>query len=593
MPPVTNLDPSKKGQVKSLRLLMGYLRPHKKLIVWALVALLFTSIAMLSIGGALKYLVDEGLNKGNPALLDKAFLLMLGVILLLAIASYVRVMLGLRIGERMVAAIRRDVFERVIGMEIEFFETARTGDLVSRITSDTALLHTSLSTSISFAIRNIVLSLGGIVMLIITSPSLTAYVAIIIPLVVIPLLVLGRKVRGYSRMAQEKIADIGSHVEEVISGIRTVQAFSLEKFEKHRFFTLIDATVSIGLRRIHYKALLISLVMGLIFSAVILVLWMGGKHVLAGDMTGGQLTAFIFYAVAVASSLGALSEIYGELQQVAGATERLMELVSLKPTIFAPQKPTPLPSPVKGEVRFEQVEFHYPSRRGHNAISTFSLDVAPGETVALVGQSGAGKSTLFQLLLRFYDVANGRILVDGVDIRTLDPQVLRSQIGLVPQDPIIFSTNVWDNIRCGKPDAPTKDIITAAEAASALEFIHTMPDGFDTFLGEKGVRLSGGQKQRIAIARAILRNPPILLLDEATSALDSENELKVKTAIDALMKDRTTIVIAHRLSTVMNAHRIVVLHDGKIDAIGTHHELMQTSPLYARLATLQLSKMTE
>ena len=589
-PPVSNLDPTKKGNVKSLRMLGEYLLPHKKLLGWALVALFFTSSAMLSMGWALKYLVDEGIGKGNPHLLDNAFFMMIAVVLLLAVASYARVMLVLRVGERVVAELRKDVFDRVIAMDISFFESTRSGDLVSRITTDAALLHTSLSTSISFSIRNIIMVIGGAIMLVYTSPVLTGYVAIIIPLVLVPLIVLGKRVRSYSRLSQQKVSDIGSEVEEAVYGIRTVQAFSLEGFEQNRFNKAVDETLSVGLKRVQSKALLLALIMGLVFSAVVMVLWIGGKQVLHGDMTGGALSAFVFFAITTASSLASLSELYGELQQVAGATERLMELKALTPSIMPPQHPKVLTPPISGAISFTDVSFFYPSRKDKAAVSGFNLDIAPGETVALVGHSGAGKSTLFQLLLRFYDISTGRITIDGVDIRDLDPRALRSLMGIVPQDPVVFSTNVWDNIRCGNPDAPTKDILSAAAAASALEFIEKLPDGFDTYIGEKGARLSGGQKQRIAIARAILRNPRILLLDEATSALDSENEQKVWHAVDGLMQNRTTLVIAHRLSTVRNAHRIILMNDGKIDAIGNHDELMKVSELYHRLATLQFSQ---
>ncbi len=590
MPPISNLPPSEKGDIRHLRAIYGYLRPHGRMLLWAVVALVFTSAAMLGLGAALKYLVDEGLSEGRGGLLDKAFFIMLGVVALLSLASYARVMLMLRVGERVIADIRRDVFARVIAMDAPFFETTRTGELVSRLIGDTVLLHQSLVSSIPFAFRNGILALGGILMLFVTSMKLTAYVSLIMPLVLVPLLLIGRKVRKHTYRSQQKVAELGSHTEEVLFGIRTVKAFGLEHHHLDQFQRELVEIQSIAKQRINAKALLFALIFGLIFTAIITVLWIGGSQMLEGTLSGGQLSAFIFYAVIVASSLGALSEFYGELQQAAGAAERLMDLAALSPTIASPSRPVPLPSPVRGALRFDSVGFHYPARADREALSDFSLDVAPGETIALVGQSGAGKSTLFQLLLRFYDPTRGRILLDGIDIRALDLSVLRGQIGLVPQDPVIFSGNVWENIRCGRPEAPVKDIITAAEAASALEFIQAMPDGFDTYLGEKGVRLSGGQKQRIAIARAILRNPPILLLDEATSALDSENERNVKNAIEILMKNRTTLVIAHRLSTVMNAHRIIVLHQGKIAAIGTHESLLQTSPHYARLATLQFSQ---
>lgn len=584
--PVT--QPSR-PRLRSLAQLSGYLRPHGLTLLFALIALLLTSSAVLGMGAALRFLVDEGLGKGNPDLLDNAYFVMLGVIFVLAGASFARVSMVLKVGEQVVAAIRRDVFSRVVHMDVAYFEMTRTGDIISRITTDTTILQTLLSSSVSFAIRNLIMAVGGITMLIITSPTLTGYLALIVPVVLVPIVLLGRHVRRLSRESQQSVADISAHAEETVFGIRTVQALSLERFETGRFEAHVKRTLDLGYSRINAKAWLYSTVIALVFGAVITVLWFGGRDVLAGSMTAGALSAFIFYAIVVASAMGALSEASSEVQQAAGAAERLMELTTITPGIVAPPQPVPLPDTLRGEVVFDNILFHYPSRPDRAALEDLSLSVAPGETVALVGHSGAGKTTLFQLLLRFYDPRQGAVLIDGIDVRDLDPHELRRHIGLVPQDPIIFSANGWDNIRCGRPDASAKEVIMAAEAASALEFLERLPEGFDTHLGEKGVRLSGGQKQRVAIARAIVRNPRILLLDEATSALDAEHELQVRTAMANLMQGRTTLVIAHRLSTVMRADRIVVMQHGRIEAIGTHADLMQTSPLYARLATLQLS----
>lgn len=580
-------DQGPKGKISSLGRLRSYLRPYRLRIVMAMVALAISSTIVLGFGTALKYLIDQGLEKSDITLLDRSFAILISLTFLLAIATYTRYYLVSWVGEKAVADIRRDVYKRVIRMDTAFFETTRTGELLSRITTDTTLLQTVVGSTLSMALRNGVLFIGGSIMLFHTSLHLASYVAVIVPLVVVPIVVVGRQVRRLSRATQGRIADLSSHAEETISGIRTIQAFSLEDYESERFSEQVDLSLKTALSRIRTRAALIALVIGFVFGAIMTVLWIGERDVMQNQMTSGTLSAFIFYAVVVAGSVGAISEVVGELQRAAGATERLMELLSFVSTVAEPLYPVPLPSPLVGRIQYDKIVFHYPSRPDRAAIEGLDLVVEPGETLALVGPSGAGKTTLFQLLLRFYDPLSGRVTIDGMDIRDAKLSELRSHIGLVPQDPVIFSANAWDNIRCGKPDATTKEILLAAEGASALEFLEKLPDGLDTHLGEKGVRLSGGQKQRIAIARAMIRNPRILLLDEATSALDSENERKVQQALLNLMQGRTTLIIAHRLSTVQNATRIAVINNGKLEALGNHEDLLGRNELYARLCALQ------
>jgi ATP-binding cassette subfamily B protein len=576
-----------KGNIKSLTQLRGYMKPYRLRIVGALIALFFTSSIVLAMGSALKFLIDDGIDKNDVKLLDRSFIIFIGLTLTLAVATFARYYLVSWVGEKVVADIRRDVYNRVIRLHTAFFETTRTGELLSRLTTDTTLLQSVVGSTISVALRNILLFLGGGFMLFHTSPRLAFYVSLIVPVVVVPIIVVGRQVRKLSRATQGKIADLSSYAEETLAGIRTIQAFSLETHEAARFSEQVDISMNTALSRIRMRATLTALVIAFVFGAIMTVLWIGERDVMQKEMTSGTLSEFLFYAVIVAGAVGAISEVVGELQRAAGATERLMELLNLTSAVKDPEHPVPLPQPLQGRVSFDNIVFHYASRPDRAAIDGLHLSVEPGETVALVGPSGAGKTTLFQLLLRFYDPMSGVVTLDGIDIRTLALTDLRSHIGIVPQDPIIFSTNAWDNIRCGRPDAPTKDILLAAQNASALEFLEKLPDGLDTHLGEKGVRLSGGQKQRIAIARAMIRNPRVLLLDEATSALDSENEVKVQDALTRLMQGRTTLVIAHRLSTVLNASRIAVINEGRLEAIGNHSQLFASNPLYRRLAELQ------
>lgn len=584
---LTGNEQPPKGKISSLRHVARYLKPYRLSIMGACIALLFTSFSVLGIGAALKYLIDSGIVAENTKLLDAYYWRLLGVVVVLAIATFARYYLISWVGERVVADIRNDVYKKILSMHAAFFETTRTGEILSRLTTDTTLLQNVVGSSISIFLRNIVLLVGGAVMLVITSMHLTEYVVILLPLVIAPIIVLGKRVRTLSRATQNRVADISAHAEETLSAIRTVQSMSLETFEQSRFGDIVFKARQTAVNRIRTRATLTAIVITLVFGAIVTVLWIGGRDVVTGTISPGDLSAFIFYAVIVAGSLGAISEVIGELQRAAGATERLMELMALESDIKAPDVPAVMPDPIDGIICLNDITFSYPARPDLPSLEQFSLTVEPGRTIAIVGPSGAGKTTIFQLILRFYDPQHGSITIDGINVKDVEPSALREQIGTVPQDPVIFSANVWDNIRCGAPNASDEQVIEAAKAASALEFIERFKDGFNTHLGEKGVRLSGGQKQRIAIARAIVRNPRILLLDEATSSLDSENEKLVQNALDVIMKECTTLVIAHRLSTVLKADKIVVLDEGKIDAIGTHDELLSSSELYKRLAELQ------
>ncbi|MCP5366664.1 MAG: ATP-binding cassette domain-containing protein [Hyphomicrobiales bacterium] len=576
-----------KRSIRVLARVLVYLRPYAGRVAVALVALTVTAMCVLGLGQGLRALVDGGFSGGDTGALDRALLLMLGLAGVMSVGSFVRFYMVSWLGERLVADLRQAVFDRVVGLHPGFFEVTKTGEILSRLTTDTTLLQSVVGSSASMALRNLLNLLGGTVMMLVTNPKLTGLALLVVPVVVVPILVFGRRVRKLSRASQDRVADVGAFAEESFNAIRTVQAFTHEAEDRRRFGREVANAFAVAVRRIRARGLLTAVVILLVFTAIATILWVGGRDVMAGAITGGELTAFMYYAVIVAFSVGVISEVFGELQRAAGATERLVELLDMEPEILAPANPAPLPEPARGHLRFDGVTFHYPSRPDHAALTDFTLEVEPGETVALVGPSGAGKSTAFQLLLRFYDPEGGRVLLDGVDIRETDPKALRERFALVPQDPVVFAADGWENIRYGRPGADDDAVRAAAEAAAAAQFLDALPDGFATFLGEKGVRLSGGQRQRLSLARALLRDPAVLLLDEATSALDAENERLVQAALEKLKKGRTTLVIAHRLSTVINADRIAVIDGGRLVASGTHTHLLETSPLYARLAALQ------
>ena len=558
------------------------------MVVGAGVALVIAAGSVLAIGQAIRRVIDHGFGQ-EQVLIDQYFLALLGVVCILAAATFARYYFVTWLGERIIADLRAAVYNHVIGLSPAFFETMRTGEVLSRLTADTTLIQTVIGSTASIALRNVLMFIGGSVLLVISSPKLTGLVFLMLPVVILPILIFGRKVRRLSRDSQDRIADISSYAEESLSAIQVVQAFCHEAIDRLRFGQVTNEAFGVAVRRTRARAWLTALVMLLIFGAVDAVVWIGAKDVIAGEMSGGQLAAFVFYAIIVAGALGALAEVYGELQRAAGAAERLVELLAVEPGIETAEQPLALPSLGSCAIGFRDVTFEYPSRPDLPALKNFNLDVAPGETVALVGPSGAGKTTVFQLLLRFYDPQVGQVTVDGVDLRQADPAEARARISLVPQDPVIFAANARENILYSRPDAGEAALLAAADAANASEFIDALPEKYDTFLGQKGVRLSGGQRQRLSIARAILANPPVLLLDEATSSLDAESERAVQDALEGLMAERTTIVIAHRLATVLKADRIVVMEQGTVVETGRHAELVEAGGLYARLAALQFN----
>lgn len=577
-----------RAATSSLFALIPFLRPYRGRMALALAALLLAAGATLVLPVAFGRLIDHGFAAGDASRIDIYFLALFGVALLLAAATASRFYLVSWLGERVTADLRRAVYDHALGMSPAFFETTRTGEVLSRLTTDTTLIQTVVGTSLSLGLRNIFLLAGGLVMLTVTSPTLTAYILGTLVAVIAPIVFFGRKVRRLSAASQGRLADASAVAGEVLNATPTVQSYVGETHEIRRFATAVEEAFNAALARIRARAALTAVVIVLVFAAIVFVLWLGAQAVLAGTMSAGELSQFILYAVVTAGAVGAVSEVWGDLQRAAGATERLLELLAAQSPVAEPATVLPLPPQGDG-IRFDAVAFRYPSRPDHPTLHELSLHVAPGEYVALVGPSGAGKTTLFQLLLRFYDPQSGQIAINGVPIDRLSLAALRSHVGVVLQETVIFSGTIADNIRYGRLDATDAELREAARMAAAAEFIDALPQGYDTFLGERGVRLSGGQRQRIAIARAILKSPPVLLLDEATSALDAASERAVQQALDNASRHRTTLVIAHRLATVQRADRIVVLDQGRIVAQGTHDQLMQQSPLYARLARLQFA----
>ncbi len=571
------------------RLFFGLLRPHRRRVAFAAIALVVAAGAMLGVGQGLRAVIDKGFSAGDPDWLDRTLLAMFATIALLAAATYVRFYNVSWLGERITADLRRKVFDHLLSLPPSWFEAGRTGEVISRLTSDTTQIENVIGSGLSIALRNALLLIGGLVMLFTTSLKLTVLTLTGVPLVIVPIILFGRRVRKLARESQDRVADLGNRIDETIHEIRVVQAYGHEDADRSDFASLVERGFATSVERIRNRAMLVVAVLVLVFGAIAFILWIGGHDVLDGRISAGELSAFVFYAALVAGSVGALSEVWGDLQRAAGATERLVELLGAQPEIRAPTEPLPLPRPLRGALSLEAVSFSYPARPDTPALDTFTLSVQPGETVALVGPSGAGKTTVFQLLLRFYDPQSGMLRLDGVALADADPQAVRAAIGLVPQEPVIFATSVLENVRYGLPQATEAAVRGACDAAFAAEFIEKLPDGYRTHLGERGVRLSGGQRQRIAIARAILADRPILLLDEATSSLDAESERMVQAALETLMRGRTTLVIAHRLATVQKADRIVVLEHGRIIETGTHAQLIDRQGLYAHLARLQFA----
>jgi ATP-binding cassette subfamily B protein len=577
----------KQKPISFLAQLWPYLSRYKKVMSGAATALIFTSLITLALGQGVRLVIDDGILSQSISSLNTMLSFVMVLVVAMAFGTFVRFYLVTWLGERISADIRNDVFSHLVHMHPSYFEENQSGEIMSRLTTDTTLLQSIIGSSLSFALRNALTVTGGLIMLFVTNLKLTAVVMLGVPAVIIPALWMGKRVRTLSRESQDTVADVGSYAGEIIRQVKTVQSYSREGFETQAFANEVDRAFQVAKKRIRQRSLLLGIVIMLAFSAIAAMVWVGGYDVMTGAMSGGELAAFVFYALMVAFGVAGVSEVYGEIQRAAGATERLMELLNEPSLIQSPKAPENANTGSEEHLRFEGVSFSYPSRPDKPALNDVNIHVKRGETVALVGPSGAGKSTLFELILRFYDPQKGLIKLGDTNIQSLDLETLRKPMALVPQQPVLFSNNVWHNIRYGRPDASDDDVIAAAKAAHAYEFIMDLPNGFDSDLGENGVRLSGGQKQRIVIARAILNDPDILLLDEATSALDAESEHQVQKALEVLMENRTTIIIAHRLATVLGADRTIVMHHGEVVAEGTHTSLVETSPLYKRLADLQ------
>jgi ATP-binding cassette subfamily B protein len=577
----------KRRSLKPLSSLLPYLKRYRGLVAGAIFFLGLAAATTLALPIAIRRMLDHGFNAADSGFINKYFAMMIVMAVVLAIASAMRYYFVITIGERVVADLRRDVFAHVTRLSPSFFDINQSGEIVSRLTADTTQLKSAVGATASLALRNSILCLGAIAMMIYTSPRLSIMVLAAIPIIVFPLVAFGRSVRKRSRAAQDTLAEASTFAGEMIGSARTLQAFNAEDMARQRYGSAVESAYEAARAAIKSRSLLTGVAIALIFGSIVGVLWFGAQSVLAGTMSAGTLGQFLLYSVIAGGSLGTLSEVWGELSQASGAAERLTELLAEHPAIAAPAHPAILPQPAEGRVTFEGVRFAYPSRTAKSALKGLSFKVEPGETVAIVGPSGAGKSTIFSLILRFYDPSEGSVYLDGTDIRTVDPQALRARTAIVPQDVTIFASSIHDNIAFGSPKADRRMVEAAAEAAQASEFINRLENGFDTIVGERGITLSGGQRQRIAIARALLRDAPLLLLDEATSALDAESETLVQKALDGLMSNRTTIVIAHRLATVLKADRILVLDDGHIVEQGTHQSLIQQGGLYAKLARLQ------
>jgi ATP-binding cassette subfamily B protein len=586
--------PKSKSGLKTLAGLLPFLSPYRRRIIAAGIALVIAASATLAIPYGFRQLIDLGFTSADTqkaAQVNIYFLALFAVACVLAAATAARFYLVSWLGERVTADIRSAVYAHVLRQSPEFFEVTQTGEVLSRLTTDTTLIQTVVGTSISMALRNVLLLIGGLLMMFITSVKLSAIIMVMLLAVILPIVMIGRRVRKLSRASQDRIADASGLAGERMNAIAVVQAFAHEDHEAREFGNAVERAFGTAIDRVRARALLTVTAILLVFGAIVFVLWLGAHAVIEGQMSAGELGQFILYAAIVSGAIGALSETLGDAQRAAGASERLLELLAERSPIASPEHPQALPARAANGARLEleHLNFHYPSRPDQSALADLSLNISPGETVAVVGPSGGGKTTLFQLLLRFYDPQTGSIRLDGIDIRSLELQDLRNAIGIVPQDTVVFSANAMENIRYGRPEASDEEVIAAAKLAAAHEFIERLPEGYQSFLGERGVRLSGGQRQRIAIARALLKNPPLLLLDEATSALDAESERLVQRALEAAMVGRTTLVIAHRLATVQRASKIVVMEQGRIVETGTHASLVAAGGLYAQLAALQFN----